>query len=124
VPNQIIPTNAAPFYPETVTLDGSPYILGFAYNQRCACWYLTISTIDGTVVTAGLKLVCSWDILMRCASPLRPPGALIVVSTTTDLSPPGLLDLLPSSSGGTGRCYLGYIPAANVAALKAGQPTS
>lgn len=112
---QQIPTFADPFYSETVTLDGTPYVLTFRYNQRVAGWYLDLATIDGEVVAAGLKLVCEWDVLALVANPLRPPGALFVLSNTTDDSTPGLTDLAAG-----GRCFLVYTPAADLAALLAG----
>jgi hypothetical protein len=113
---QIIPTGDDPFYGETVTLDGVPYRLDFAYNQRCACWYVDLSTLDGELVAAGLKLVCAgWNLLLKCAHPLRPPGQLLVVSSTSDDSTPGLEDLVPGA-----RCALTYVPAADVATILAG----
>lgn len=108
---QIVPTGAEAFYDETVTLDGTAYILSFNFNQICACWYLDLATIDGELVAPGLKLVCNWDLLLKSASPLRPPGTLIVCSNTTDDSTPGLNDLLPG-----GRCYLVYAPIADLVA--------
>lgn len=101
------------FSSQTTPLDGTAFVLDFAFNQRCACWYLSIATLDGTPV-ATVKLVCAWDLLRKCASPLRPPGKLFVLSTTGDSSPPGLTALAPG-----GRCILVYIPAANVEAFAA-----
>jgi len=117
MPNQIVPTptGASPFYSQTTALDGTPFILSFQYNQRGDVWYLSIATLDGDAVASGIKLVVGWDLLLKCASPSRPPGTFIVVSNTTDLSPPGLNDLAPG-----GRCYLDYIPGADLAALQAG----
>jgi hypothetical protein len=106
-----IPTGSDPIYSETTTLDGTAFRLAFVFNLRCACWYLDLATIDGEVFAAGIKLVCNWNLLIKCVSPLRPAGELLVVSATTDASTPGLLDLLP-----TGRCTLVYWPAADVAA--------
>jgi hypothetical protein len=114
MPAQIIPTSADPFCTQTTTLDGTPYVLTFAFNARAACFYLSLATLDGEPVASGLKLVCQWNLLLKCASPLRPPGMLLVVSNTNDNSTPGLGDLVPG-----GRCQLVYLPAANVAALEA-----
>lgn len=121
---QLVPTGSDAFYQQTTSLDGVPYILTFAFNQRCACWYLSVATLDGTDVADGIKLVCgipalAWSLLEKCASPLCPPGLLFVQSTTTDLSTPGLLDMDPTVAGG-GRCQLVYMPAADVATLAAG----
>ena len=110
---QLVPTpdGTTPFYSETVALDGTPYVLQFNFNQRCACWYLSLQTIDGEDVIDGIKLVPFWNLLIKCASPLRPPGWLFIISTP-DLSTPGLDDLNPSG----GRCQLVYAPEADVAA--------
>jgi len=106
-------------YTQTTTLDGTQYVLSFAYSQRSDCWYLSLSTPDGELIAAGIKLVCNWDLLWKCVSPLRPPGKLYVLSNTTDTSTPGLEDLLPSA-----RCQLLYSPAADVAAAAAAASSS
>ena len=115
--NQLVPTpdGTTPYYSETVALDGTPYILQFSFNQRCACWYLSLQTIDGDDIADGIKLVVGWNLLIKSASPNRPPGWLFVLSSSTDSSTPGLDDLNPDG----GRCLLGYIPAADLAALLA-----
>jgi hypothetical protein len=111
---QVVPTpdSTTPFWTETVTLDGTQYILLFNFNQRCATWYLSLQTIDGDDITDGIKLVAGWDLLVKCADPNRPPGRLYVLSTTSDWSPPGLADLAPG-----GRCVLTYLPIADYEAL-------
>jgi uncharacterized protein DUF6983 len=107
----LVPTGADPIYTETVSLDGTAFLLRFAFNVRAASWYLDLVTLDGEVVCAGIKLVCNWNLLIKCASALRPQGQLLVITATIDSSTPGLLDLLPQ-----GRCSLVYWPAADVAA--------
>lgn len=107
-----IPTTADPYTSQTTGLDGVPYVLTFAYGQRSDTWTLSIAMVDGTPIASGLKLVCLWDLLAQTVDPNRPPGMLFVLSSTTDLSPPGLEDLAPG-----GRCTLIYTPAADVAAL-------
>lgn len=109
---QILSTGADPFYKQTMGLDGTPYSLRFAFNLRAACWYLDLSTLDGELLAAGMKLVCNWDLLRKCKNALRPPGKLFVISNTTDLSPPGLGDLAAGA-----RCLLIYLPLANIRAL-------
>jgi hypothetical protein len=121
---QVIPTGSDPFSTQTTSLDGVPYVLTLAYNQRCNCWYLSIATLDGTDVYDGVKLVCGipgllWSLLEDCADPDCPPGILFVQSSTTDASPPGLIDLDPTVQGG-GRCSLLYMDAADVATIAAG----
>lgn len=100
----IIPTDNAPFYTQTTTLDGVTYLLTFTYNQRCDCWYLSVDTEEGDRIYDGIKLVCQWPLLHKCADPRAPAGELLCWSTTNDQSPARLNDLLPG-----GRCQLGYI---------------
>lgn len=112
----IVPTDELEsFWEQTTTLDGAAYKLRFALNQRAACWYLDLLTLEGEAIACGMKLVCHWDLLRSSATPLRPPGRLYVLSKTTDLSTPGLLDFAPD-----GRCYLVYVTAAEIALLQAG----
>jgi hypothetical protein len=107
---QVVPTGNDPFYSQTTTLDGVPYLLEFSYNQREDCWYLLLSTNDGDAIYGSVKLVCNWPLFAICADPQLPPGQFVVASSTTDLSPPGLQDLVDG-----GRCQLVYMPAADVA---------
>jgi hypothetical protein len=114
---QLIPvgsnsTRADPFSTQTTTLDGVPYLLAFSYAQREDCWYLLLLTNDGQRIYGSIKLVCLYSLFNQCVDARKPPGQLVVVSNSTDLSPPGLNDLLPS-----GRCSLVYFPAADVLTL-------
>ena len=116
---QVVPTdqNALPSYTQNTTFEGTQYILEFDYNQRCASWYLSIADSDNVDIYNGIKLVTGFPLLRKCVDPRRPPGELLVVSSTTDQSPPGLLDLIP----GAGRCQLLYITSDWLALLAAGQ---
>jgi len=105
-----IPLGDDPFAEQVTTLDGVPYRMTLSYNQRCACWYFGLQSLEGTSIAEGIKLVVQWDLLLKCAHPLRPPGKLFVFSNTPDLSPPGLEDLVDG-----GRCYLTYVSAAEIA---------
>lgn len=102
---QPIPTFDAPFYSEAVTLEGVSYRLSFAYSQRENTWYLSLADSANVDIYNGIKLTCLAPLLRKCADPRRPPGELAVFSSTADLSPPGLEDLV----AGTGRCSLIYV---------------
>lgn len=119
---QVVPTGAQPNISQTTTLDGTPYLFTFTYNQRCNTWWMNIATQEGDDIADGILLVCNWDLLSKVSGPLRPPGFLTVLTNTTDDSPPGLLDLAPQGSvpGATGRCVLCYTPQADIAAALAG----
>jgi hypothetical protein len=106
-----------PFSTQTTTLDGVPFLLSFAYSQRECCWYLSLATVDGDPIWGAVKLVCSWPLFKACADARKPAGDLIVISSTQDLSPPGLNDLQPG-----GRCALMYVTAADEAAIFAAIP--
>ena len=102
---QTIPTFSEPFYTEMSTIEGVSYLLSFAYAQREACWYLSIADANGVDIYNGIKLIVGNRLLKKCRDPRRPPGEFIVLSGTTDLSPPGLKDLV----AGAGRCTLYYV---------------
>lgn len=99
-----IPTGADPFYAQTTTLEGVTYLLTFAYNERCDCWYLSIATEEGDDIYDGMKLVCGWPLLHKCADTRAPAGELICWSNSLDQSPARLNDLVDG-----GRCQLLYI---------------
>lgn len=90
-------TFADPFYSMTTTLSGSDFIFEFKYSQREACWYFDISLNDGTLLVAGVKVVCGVDLLARFADVRLPPGTLFAFPNSTDDSPPGLEDLGPEA---------------------------
>ena len=117
---QTVPTDPLGLatYVQTTTFEGSEYVLEFDYNQRCAAWYLSIADASNVDIVNGTKLTCGIPLLRKCKDPRRPPGQLLVVSSSpADQTPPGLLDLLP----GTGRCQLLYITSDWVALMAAGQ---
>lgn len=90
---QSLRTFEDPFYTMTTTLDGSDYLFDFRYNQREDAWYFNISLTDGTLLVAGIKVVCNRSLLKRFADVRLPPGALLAFANTTDASVPGLTEL-------------------------------
>ena len=101
----VVPTFAGPSYVQTTTLEGSKYVLQFNFNQRASCWYLDIADSAAVDIYNGIKLVCGIPLFRRCRDPRRPPGDFIVLSSTTDTSPPAYSDLV----AGSGRCTLLYV---------------
>ena len=99
-----IPCFTSPFFSEVTTLEGTTFLLSFAYAQREACWYVSLADANGVDIYNGIKLTVGQLLLKKCVDPRRPPGELIVMSSTNDLSPPGLNDLIAS-----GRCTLFYV---------------
>jgi len=100
-----------PFFDQTVTLDGTNYVLAFAYNQREERYYVSIGTPAGVWLATGCACVCDVPLFANARpSAGMPPGALVVISTTSDDSPPKLGEL------GVGlRCSLWYYTAADLA---------
>ena len=105
------PDGSTPFWSETVALDGTAFILLWNFNQCCQSWYLSLQTIDGEDVVDGLKLVPFWNVLIKCASPLRPPGWLFILTSSPTLLTPNLNDFAPG-----GVAQLVYAPIADVEA--------
>jgi hypothetical protein len=116
---QLVPVDATGLqtYFQTTTFEGTSYVLAFQYNQRCASWYLSVADALGVDIYNGVKLVCGIPLLRKCRDPRRPPGELIVLSSTADTSPPALIDLYPAS----GRCQLLYVTSDWLALLAQGQ---
>lgn len=103
-----------PFYTMTTALDGVEYLFEFRYNQRENAWYFSISLTDGTLLDAGVKVVCNRPILRRFANEHLPPGVLLAFANTTDKSTPGMGEL-----GEDRRVTLVYYDADEVAAALA-----
>jgi hypothetical protein len=83
---ETIPTDPTLLYwDQTTSLDGTPYVLSFRFNNREQVYYLTISSTDGTeTYVAGLKLVSDVCLLGAYATP---PGELMAYATGPDDSP-------------------------------------
>ena len=100
-----MPTGSDPAYSQSSTLEGTTFNLYLAFNTRCSSWYLSVADASGVDIYNGVKLIVGCPLLRKCADPRKPAGELLVFSSTSDDSPPGLLDLLP----GSGRCALYYV---------------
>ena len=113
---QLIPTTDAPASTQTTTLEGTTFQLYLAFNTRVGAWYLSLADASGIDIYNGVKLIVGFPLLRKCKDPRRPAGDFVVLSSTADLSPPGLEDLL----AGSGRCQLLYATSDWLAALNAG----
>jgi hypothetical protein len=111
-----VPTWSDPNWQQSTTFEGTKYQLSCQFNQRCISWYLSIADADGVDIYNGIKLSVGPLLLAKCKDPRRPPGDLIVISSTTCTTPPGILDLLP----GSGRCSLLYITSDWLAIIQSG----
>jgi len=88
-----IRTFSDPFYTQTTALDGVEYVLEFRYNQREDAWYFSISLPNGTLLAAGIKVICNIPLLRKWVDTRLPKGTLAALSKTKDTSPPGLNEL-------------------------------
>jgi hypothetical protein len=82
-----------PSFTQETDFDGTTYVLLFRWNTREEAWYLTLSTIDGMVIAASLKLVPGAALLRHIPETPRPPGEFFVddVPTRTNLGTEALL---------------------------------
>lgn len=112
---QKIPTlsNGTAHYSQTVTFDGTSYIMYFDYNARDRKWYLSLHDSEDTPIEGliGRKIVVNWNPAVGCTDPKRPPGAFL--ATSENHVDPGLNDLGES-------VLLQYIPIADLEALSNG----
>lgn len=90
---QLLRTFEDPFYRMSTTLDGTDYLFEFRYSQRESCWYFSTYLTDGTLLVAGVKVVCNRSLLSRFASVALPKGKLVAFASGADASPPGLDEL-------------------------------
>lgn len=89
------------FFQETVTLDGVEFDLEFRWNNRDACWYLSI--FDPTVVEApdgsrtaiigSIPLLVGWPLLSQYRMRARPLGEIVAYDTSGQNSEAGQRDL-------------------------------
>ena len=81
-----------PFFTQSVVLDGINYVLRFQYNQREDVYYISIVDATlGTDILSGIKLVVNWGLIQRYNGGDivgLPPGELVVLSNSSDDSPP------------------------------------
>ncbi len=88
-----VPTFSEPFYRQTTTLDGVPYVFDFAFNMRTNTWTMHISATDGTPLASGIKLITNFGLLGGSTNLDLPPGELVVYTGAQDTSPPGQYEL-------------------------------
>jgi hypothetical protein len=93
---------------EKVVLDGVPYQLRFRWNTVGEYWTLQISSIAGTIILAGIKIVLNYELIRDFRWLGGPPGELYAIDTTGELSTISR-DALPD-----GTVYLRYVPEADL----------
>ncbi len=102
-----------PHVRQRVTLDGVTIELVLSWNGREGRWYCTVLDSVGEIVVGGRKLVADWQVFRRVQDDRMPPGRFAVIDrAATGLDPD--LDAFAED-----RYFLGYLPAADVAAAGA-----
>lgn len=89
----VIPLTPDPLFEQITTLDGTDYLLTFAYNERDGFWYLDVADQDGDPIALALKCVVDWNMLRRCTDPRKPAGILAFDDITSAGIDPGFDDL-------------------------------
>ena|ERR1019366_8770295 len=101
-----------PFFDVTVTLDGTDYVLAFAYNQRESRFYVSIGTTAGVWLATGAAVCCNIPLFANQVHAAgMPAGRLLVQPNGPNDAPPALGEL-----GASARCVLGYLEAVDLAA--------
>jgi hypothetical protein len=105
---QTIPTktDGTQRYTVRVVLDGSTFLLEFAWNARDASWYVQISDANATLLQVR-RIAVGTALLRRFQMLSLPRGELLAIDTSGKDVDPGLADL-------GDRVQLLYIPAADV----------
>jgi hypothetical protein len=76
-----LPTIPYPSTTQQYVLDGTVFSLAFRWSQRGECWYMDLSTVDGTPILTGRKLVTGFPLLRRVVAATRPKGELVMLDT-------------------------------------------
>jgi hypothetical protein len=67
-----------------VVLDGRPFGLRFQWNERAACWHLSIAADDGEVLLRGIAIRNNCPLLRAARSEPRLPGGDIFAMADTE----------------------------------------
>jgi hypothetical protein len=90
----LLPTRTDyPHYAFDIKLDGTPYHFDFDWNHRDSSWTFSVSSIDGTPLVVGRKVVVGFPLLSRFKNPKLPPGVLLALDTSNAGVDPGETEL-------------------------------
>lgn len=100
----VIPTDTEqPFFTQRTRLSDRDYTLRFTYNFRLERYIMDILDEEEIPIIVGITLLCNWKVLRYYQDSRLPAGELIVMSLTSDVTPPKLGEL-----GIGARCELDY----------------
>ena len=103
-------TDGTEAYDVRTQLEGVDYTFQFRFNFRRELWSFTIRALDGTPLLTGQSVHVGIFLNRRAVN--GPPGLLMAIGETDDLTPPGLHELGE-------RVKLYYLTKAEVAELEA-----
>jgi len=108
----IIPTvrDGTEAYDQRTQLEGIEYLFAFRYNLRRELWTFSIQALDGRAILTGQTVHVGIPLNRRAVQ--GPPGVLIAVSETDDVTSPTIHELGE-------RVKLCYLTAAEVTAIEA-----
>lgn len=110
---QLRASETRPHVRQRVTLDGVTIELVLSWNGREGRWFCTVLDSVGGVIVGGRKLVADWQCFRRVQDDRMPPGRLALFDRTSSGVDPGI------GSFADDRCFLGYLPAADIEAAGA-----
>lgn len=99
--------NDLPHFTFNCELEGQTYGFEFWWNDRLPGWFMSISTVDGTLVLSGVRLSEGFPLTARFKDSRLPPGAIMAIDTTGRQADPRLEDL-------GARTQLAYIESADL----------
>jgi hypothetical protein len=99
-------TDGTQRYTMRIVLDGSTFLLEFAWNARDASWYIQVSDANANLLLVR-RIAVGTGLLRRFQTLSLPRGELLAIDTSGKDIDPGLADL-------GDRVQLLYIPAADV----------
>jgi hypothetical protein len=76
-----------------IEIEGGIYRFAFRWNPRREFWNMSIKTVDGIVISQGMKLMINYEMIRRYSKPGLPPGAIIPIDPTNRTRRIGLADL-------------------------------
>ena len=80
-------------YTQTVSLDGSDFILRFLWNERANHWFLTLRDAEGNDLVTGVKVVADVPFAVHDLTSGMPAGQLWTLDTTGRGLDPALREL-------------------------------
>lgn len=89
----------------TVTLDGEPFRLHFAWNDTAAFWSMGIREDKGRIIIERIRCVLNYPLLAQYRRPSLPKGEFICITSA---------ETIDRSDFVSGKAKLVYVPEAEL----------